>query len=191
MSMTQRLAWTRDAFLDWAGAQEQRYEFDGFRPQAMTGGTARHNRIAHNLYAALRLRLNGTPCSYFGPDLGVDTIGDAVRYPDALITCTRFRDTARLAPDPVAVFEVVSPTSARMDRIVKLREYQAVASIQCYVIVESGFAGAHALLRQPAGHWRTEPLGEDDTLRLPHPDIAIPLAELFADIDFAAEDAGG
>ncbi len=30
---------TREEFLDWAEAQEERYEFDGFQPVAMTGGT--------------------------------------------------------------------------------------------------------------------------------------------------------
>lgn len=35
---------TQDQFLDWVQAQEGRYEFDGFQPVAMTGGTINHSR---------------------------------------------------------------------------------------------------------------------------------------------------
>jgi Uma2 family endonuclease len=100
--------WTADQFLAWAARQEERYEFDGIRPVAMTGGTANHSRITTNIHAALRSRLRGTPCSYFGPDLGVRTAGDKVRYPDALITCAKFPGTEQIAPDVVVVFEVLS-----------------------------------------------------------------------------------
>jgi hypothetical protein len=29
--------WTEEQFLNWAGSQEGRYEFDGVQPVAMTG----------------------------------------------------------------------------------------------------------------------------------------------------------
>ena len=43
--------WTAKQFLAWAARQEERYEFDGQRPVAMTGGTARHNRITTNIHS--------------------------------------------------------------------------------------------------------------------------------------------
>jgi Uma2 family endonuclease len=95
--------WTTEQFLIWAESQEERYEFDGFQPVAMTGGTARHSRITLNIRVALRSRPRGTGCSSFGPDLGVATLGGTVRYPDALVTCTRFTETERLAPDVTVV----------------------------------------------------------------------------------------
>ncbi len=71
---------TREEFLDWAEAQDQRYEFDGFEPVAMTGGTRNRSRIAQSIAFALRLRLRGTACEPLGPDAGVATVGNAVRY---------------------------------------------------------------------------------------------------------------
>ncbi len=44
-------------FLDWENSQEDRWEFDGFAPVAMVGGTLAHNTICGNLLAALRPRL--------------------------------------------------------------------------------------------------------------------------------------
>ena len=95
-----------------------------------------HSQICQNIYAALRQRLKGTGCTPLGPDAGVATIGDAIRYPDALMTCTKGPGTDRLVPGVVVVFEVVSPTSGRIDRIDKLREYRVVPTIRRYVILE-------------------------------------------------------
>jgi hypothetical protein len=40
---------TLAALLDWENRQETKYEFDGFQPVAMTGGTAAHASIQRNL----------------------------------------------------------------------------------------------------------------------------------------------
>jgi Uma2 family endonuclease len=45
-----------------------------------------------------------------------------------------------MVPDPVVVFEVISPTSGRIGRIVKAREYAGIDTIRRYVIVESAHA---------------------------------------------------
>lgn len=67
----------------------------------MTGGTAGHSIITQNLHAALRARLRGSPCRSLGPDAGVETVGTAVRYPDALVTCAKLDLAAlRRAPSP-------------------------------------------------------------------------------------------
>jgi len=177
--------WTVEQFLSWAAHQEARYEFDGQRPVAMTGGSANHSRITLNIHGALRTRLRGTPCSSFGPDLGVRTIGDAIRYPDALITCTRFAGTEKIAPDVVVVFEVLSLGSGRRDRIEKVREYAAVASIRHYVIVESSSSGLLVLHRQQGDAAFTAlTLTSEDILTLPEIGVQVPVAEFYEDVDF-------
>ena len=45
---------TREALFDWAEAQNEPYEFDGFQPVAMTGGTLRHTVIIQNVAFAFR-----------------------------------------------------------------------------------------------------------------------------------------
>lgn len=173
---------TREAFFVWAEAQEGRYEFDGFEPVAMVGGLIVHSVIIGNLHGALRERLRSRPCRFPGPDAGVATIGDVVRYPDAAVTCSPLDLKSRLLTEPVVVFEVISPTSGRNDRIVKLREYRAVASIRRYVIVESAGIGVTVHERaMGAVAWTTNGLDAGETLELPEIDIAIPVDELYAD----------
>lgn len=177
---------TRQEFFDWAQAQDIRYEFDGFEPVAMTGGTANHSLITQNVLVALRRRLRGSGCRPMGPDAGVATAGGAVRYPDALVTCAKFRGDAQTIPGVVVVFEVLSPTSGRIDRIVKLREYRAVETIRCYLILGHNSVGLTVLTRRHADEdWMAPALTSEDTLRLSEIGIEIPVAELYEDVDLS------
>jgi Uma2 family endonuclease len=177
---------TQAEFFDWAEAQNTRYEFNGIVPVARTGGSLDHNRIALNIYVALRERLTGSGCTPFGMDAGVQTIGDAVRYPDALVTCSKADGAARLVPHPVVVFEVLSPGSGRTDRIDKVREYHAIASVRRYVILEYAGIGLTVLARAGATDpWIATSLMAEDILRMPEIGSEIPVAEFYADTDLA------
>ena len=181
---------TRAQFFAWAQAQDGRYEFDGFQPVAMTGGTVRHGTMTNNIHRALYARLRGSGCRAMGPDAGVATIGDAVRYPDALVTCTRTPGTSYTVEGVVVVFEVLSPTSGRTDRIVKLREYRAVPSIRRYVIVEYAGIGLTVFARSGAdADWTATALAAGETLALPELGIEIPLAEFHEDVELSDADA--
>ncbi len=92
---------SREQFFAWAPATGGRWKFDGFEPVAMTGGTVNHSRIVRDLHVALGAGLRGGGCEPLGPDAGRATVGDAVRYPDALVTCTRVPGDAQLVPGVV------------------------------------------------------------------------------------------
>jgi len=190
MKVARQGPWTIEQFLSWASAQDGRYEFDGIRPVAVTGGNAPHGRVTTNIHAALRSKLRGSPCSYYGPDLGIQTIGSKVRYPDALTTGTKFSDTEQLAPDVRMVFEVFSHSSGRTDRIEKVREYAAVPSMRRYVTLETRSAGLLVLHRHQAEDaWTAAALTIDETLSLPEIGIEIPVAEFYEDADFTGMSA--
>ena len=182
---------TRQQFFAWAQAQDVRHEFDGFQPVAMTGGTLRHNTMTNNIHRALHARLKGSGCRPMGPDAGLATIGEAVRYPDALVTCTRTPDTAHTVEGAVVVFEVLSPSSGRIDRIVKLREYRAVPSIRRYVILEHAGIGLTVFARAGGDvDWTATALTAGDTLPLPEIGIEIPVAEFYDSVDLAEAGSG-
>jgi Uma2 family endonuclease len=176
---------TRGEFLAWAQTQGARYEFDGFQPVAMTGASVNHNHIVRNIHRALYARLRGSGCLPLGPDDGVATIGDTVRYPDAVITCRRTPGTAYLVERPVVVFEVISFANSAIDRITKVREYLAVPSIHTYVIVEQNGIGLTMLRRHDDNAWITATLTADDLLRLSQPEVEIAVTELYENVDFS------
>ena len=188
MNVILRKPSTQEQFFAWAEIQETRYEFDGFQPVAMTGGNAGHALITRSLHRALDVRLRRGPCRPLGPDAGVETVNTAVRYPDALVTCSKFDLSDRTIPGVVVVFEVLSPSSGRIDRIVKVREYAAVPSIRRYVILESTGVGLTVLERaSPDENWRTTVLTSGEILRMSELDIEIPVAEFYEDISFPDE----
>jgi Uma2 family endonuclease len=183
-----RKPWTQEEFFAWAEAREGRWEFDGCRAVAMTG-TVGHALVMRNLHRALDLRLRGGQCQPLGPDAGVATIGTAVRYPDALVSCAPFDLAARTVPGVVVVFEILSANTSRTDRIVKLREYAAVASIRRYVILESTSIGLTVMRRDAADEaWRVTTLTNDEILRMPEIGIEVPVGELYAGVSFPEEE---
>jgi Uma2 family endonuclease len=176
-------------FLAWEERQPLRYEFDGTGPVAMTGGTTGHADIQANLTAALRTRLRGTPCRFYGSDLKFQVADGHIRYPDGMVVCSPVDRTATIVYDPVIVFEVLSPSTTRHDRIVKAREYEATPSVQRYVMLEQDGVGATVYARS-GNAWAHEILVADSILSLPEIAVELPLAELYEGIVFEPPDPG-
>ncbi len=171
-------------FLDWEELQELRYEFDGSRTTAMTGGTAAHSAIQRNLAISLGGRLRGRPCQFYGNDLKL-LLANSVRYPDGFVVCTPLAGAAKAVRDPVVIFEVLSESSARTDMITKNREYAGTQSVRRYVILSQNEIGATVFERMDAD-WVGHLLGEDALLKLPELQIELPLAELYEGVAFDA-----
>ena len=186
MNLALRKPMTLAEFLEWEERQPLRYEFDGVGPVAMTGGTAGHADIQANLAAALRTRLRGKPCRFYGSDLKFQVADGQVRYPDGMVVCSSIDRTATVVYDPVVVFEVLSPSTARDDRIVKAREYQATPSVQRYVMLEQD--GVSATVYARSGEtWTHEILIAESVLALPEIGVELPLAELYEGVVFEAK----
>ncbi|MBS0639148.1 MAG: Uma2 family endonuclease [Acetobacteraceae bacterium] len=161
-------------FLDWEKEQPQRYEFDGTQPVPMTGGTIAHARLVRRIVAALTREL-GAGYEAFGGDLKVQTAPNRIRYPDVLVLAGEPKPDADTV-EPIAVVEVLSPSTALTDLRVKPEEYAAVASLLAYVILpQDGPAGATVLRR--SGDWKPEPV--TGALDLPELGVTIPLADLY------------
>jgi hypothetical protein len=94
-----------------------------------------------------------------------------------------------MVSDPVIIFEVLSLGAAANDRIVRAREYQAMPSVQRYVMLEQDPIGATAYARS-GGAWTVEILIEDSILALPEIGVTLPLVELYEGLVFEAEREG-
>jgi len=186
MNLALRNPMTLVEFLEWEERQPLRYEFDGVGPVAMTGGTFAHAAVQRNLAIAIGGRLRGKPCQFFGSDLKIQVAEGHIRYPDGMIVCSPVNRSATVVYDPVVVFEVLSPSTTRNDRIVKAREYQATPSVQRYVMLEQD--GVNAVVYARSGEtWTHEILVADPTLALPEIGVSLRLAELYEGIVFEAE----
>lgn len=176
-----------DEFLAWEARQELRYEFDGVRAVAMVGGTAAHNLIAVNLTSALNRRLEGKPCRVFGSDMKI-RVAESIRYPDALVVCPPIRMDATVIDHPVVVFEILSESTARVDRLEKNEEYRQTPSIRRYVMLEQDQPAATVFARE-GEDWVGRLVGEAGVLAMPEIGVELPLAECYAGIAFPERQA--
>ncbi len=184
MSAALQSTMTVEEFLAWENQQDQKYEFDGFAPVAMTGGTAGHSRLLRNLAISVGGRLRGRPCEFHGGELKL-LMAHSVRYPDGMVTCSPLTNRATSVSDPVIVFEVLSDSTARVDFHDKNREYAATPSIRRYVILSQDQVLA-TMFERLGDDWVGHILGPDAVIRMPEIDIEVPLAEFYEGIAFDA-----
>ena len=174
---------TLDAFLDWERRQQPRYEFDGFRPVAMTGGSLTHSELVSSLVTVLRQTLRA-PCRAFRGDVKILVAG-RVRYPEAAVTCSPIEGQSDILPNPVVVFEVLSPSTAVTDRVTKNAEYEATPSIQRYVMLEQTRIAA-TVFHRAGDQWIGMLLGEDSILVMPEISVELRLRDLYVNLDLPA-----
>jgi Uma2 family endonuclease len=176
-----------EAFLEWERRQELRYEFDGVRPVAMNGGTLIHSLIVTQAVIVLRAKLERTGCTVFGTSVKV-VVDGRVRYPDVVVTRSAFDPSSDIVPDPVLMIEVLSPSTADIDRVDKSAEYGATASVQHYVILEQ--ARPLATIYSRTGHgWTSDTVPGEEVLRLTALGVDVPLSEIYGGL-ILAEAAG-
>lgn len=173
-------------FLAWEERQPFRYEFDGQRPVAMTGGTYAHATIQTNLAIALGGGLRGKPCRFVGNDLKVEVAG-RIRYPDGFVVCSPVANDITVVTDPVVIFEVLSPSTSGTDRIAKNAEYEATPSVKRYVILEQDRIAATVFSRVD-GDWVGHVLFEEAVLAMPEIGVEVPLTQFYEGLELPRPD---
>lgn len=169
---------TTTDFLAWDATQEKRWEFDGFQPVAMVGRTLAHQTICLNVGAELRARLRGGPCRAIIEGLKINPAG-SIRYPDILVHCGPIANEATIAENPVVVFEVLSPSTASTDTIVKNREYRATPSISRYIVLAQDRIAASVHHRHNDDWLVTSITDPTAILEMPEINISLPLAACY------------
>ena len=180
-----------EEFLAWRQDEEATYELvDGAPvlkfdngPGLMAGGTRDHALVCANLIAALRTRLRGGPCLPFPADLAVRISQTQVRQPDVTVDCRRGRGDDLTAAEPVVLFEVLSPSTRRFDLLRKTNEYQRLASVRQFVLLEPDQARALVWSRDADALWSpvaVEGLGA--ALDLPCIGVVLPMSEVYEDV---------
>jgi Uma2 family endonuclease len=126
--------------LDSASANE-RWEWRNGDVYCMTGAQPEHNLCCTNLLGELRARLRGTPCRTFPSDQRVRVhAGSPYLYPDVSVACRPEFATInglRTLVNPVLIVEVLSTTTAADDRGAKFMQYQTIATLTDYLLVDS------------------------------------------------------
>ena len=172
-------------YLIWEASQPEKQEFVRGEAFAMTGARREHVTVAGNLFAAFKGHLRGGPCRSYIADMKVHVaIADAAFYPDVLVTCDPRDHAADLfMSHPKLVVEVLSDSTAAYDRGDKFADYRKLQSLEEYVIVDIVARRVECFRRDASNHWVLFDYSGDDVCRFDSIDLAIPLADVFEDLE--------
>ena len=153
-------------YLSFDNASQQRHEYTGGYIQAMTGGTMRHNRLSLNVARVLSNRLDATPCQVFINDMKLHVqAADSVYYPDVFVFCGgSLANNDDVAHDAKLVVEVLSESTAGIDRREKLIAYRKLPSILAYWIVSQTEQRVEVHSRGADGQWQALAYGAGESI---------------------------
>lgn len=171
-------------FLAWDDGTDTRYELiDGFAV-AMPPPTEAHRilalRLGSRIDAALASR---RPCNA-QIEAGVVRPDRAASYyvPDIAVTCQPNEPGRQLMVDPILVVEILSPSTERSDRRVKLPAHQNIESVCEILLIDSDSHHAE-VYRRENHHWGIELVrGAEAMLFLKSVDVRISMSELYQGI---------
>ncbi len=174
---------TADEFLVWNLSQDERYELIDGVPvplRAMAGASNYHDDIVTNLIAALRTKLRGTDCRPRTADTALRTAISRVRRPDVTVDCAASRPDSYESAKPTVVFEILSPSTRKIDGGVKLSEYLRHPTLHTIVHIDPDRMEIAVFLRDGAGPWSEVILGSPtDRILIAGTPVHLTLAEIY------------
>lgn len=181
---------TLDEFLRWDDGTDTHYELIGGSPVAMAPPAAAHRMLAMRLGSRIDFALEKRrPCNAQG-EAGVvrpDTYFEA----DIAATCERHEFGQQALREPFLIVEILSSSTERHDRRVKLPAYRQIETVQEVALVASDevYAEVH---RRAGSQWITEILrGGEAVLSLASLPIEIRLSNLYESIPLGDDESNG
>ncbi len=127
---------SQQAYLEGEKTSEVKHEFVNGQIFSMAGASENHNLIAGTIARKFGNHLELSPCKTFVSDMMLHANQNNF-YPDVMVVCDEHQnDTTTLKHAPSVIVEVLSETTRKRDRTVKLMSYINLPSLQEYVLVE-------------------------------------------------------
>ena len=168
---------TVDEYLGAEDGAEVRHEYVYGEIFALAGGSVSHSVIGANVVRLLGNAASGGSCRVYSSDMKLRVEERLFYYPDAMVVCeapaNEYFETS-----PCVVVEVVSPSTARNDRLEKRFAYTSLPSLQLYLLVESRRRGVTGYYREAEG-WRERRFGLEEAIPVPCVGASLSFGELY------------
>lgn len=195
MALPQHQLVSEEDYLAAEDASDLRHEYANGQVIAMTGASWAHNLICVNTSTTLNVQLADKDCRVTSNDLRLQVVSrHSYRYPDVMVICgdPEFMpgrtDTIR---NPSVILEVLSDSTALIDRNEKLDEYMLITSVQEYVLISQHEAKIARYLRQDTGDWLyTQVTGRASQMDLSSICCVLKLADVYKKVALDEQDAG-
>lgn len=180
--------YTADEYLDLEQRSSIKHEFVDGEIYVMSGASRRHNLLTTNLIRhAANAAAGRKGCQVFGSDMKVHVEArNSFYYPDVSATCDPEDRGELYLTRPCFIIEVLSPSTASVDRREKRLAYATLKSLREYVIVDqdrmridvypgAGSPWASRMLDQP-----------QDVLELSCLGLRLALQDIYAGVELPA-----
>lgn len=170
-----------EEYLEHEAQSPTRYEYVDGQIFAMSGARMRHSIICGNVFLAMATHLRGSPCMAFKESFKValrTRERSFMYYPDVMVACGKKDPQSVYLEDPKLVIEVLSPSTARVDRNEKARNYRRIPTLQEYVLIAQ--SPCQVVIQRREEEWRSRTLDSvDQTLRLESIAMSLRLADIY------------
>lgn len=164
-----------------------RHEFVDGELIEMPGASRLHNLIARRICRAIEDLLSGRPFEIYQSDMRLRVPSGRCRYPDVIVAPS----PPDLAPgdeqdtllNPVVLVEVLSPSTAVIDRVDKQAEYREIPSLTDYLILSQDEPRCDHYSRLGPDAWKLVTLVGPDAVAALTDLGDLPLGSLFPPAD--------
>ena len=168
---------TVDEYLEAEQESEVRHEYIYGEVFALAGASVTHNVICANVVRLLGNAAAKSNCRVYGSDMKLRADDRLFYYPDAMVVCEPPADDF-FETSPCVIIEVVSPSTARKDRLEKRFSYLALESLQLYLLIDSRKREVTGYYREPQG-FAERSFMVDDSIPVPCVGASLRFGELY------------
>jgi len=148
----------------------------------MAGGSLAHAALSARMASLLDQGLPPDgPCIVYSSDVKLKLAEDHYLHPDVTVSCTE--QTEGVLTHATVIIEILSPNTEKRDRGAKLKTYQALPSVQEYLLI--GSEEKEIVVYRRENTWRPYHYNEGDQVELTSLGIRFPFDAVYRRIKLA------
>jgi Uma2 family endonuclease len=185
---------TVDEYLANEEQSSIRHEYVNGQIFSMSGTTNRHNIIAGNIHSIIRPHVRGSSCRVYISDVKARVEStNCFYYPDVMVSCQSYDRKTVYTNTPTLIVEVLSRSTAAIDRREKMSTYKTLPSLKEYLIVHQSKQRVELHRRTVEGTWEILEFGPSDQIDLtsiPTGPLTMSMSAIYEDVDFGDDGEG-
>lgn len=159
---------------------ETRHEYIDGEVYAMAGASRNHNLLTGNGFRILSNHTLNGPCNTYTSELKVKA-DHCFFYPDVMVVCDDPQGNEYFTEKPTLIVEVMTKSTRRIDKTIKLKAYKTIPSLEEYVLIEQDYVEIEVMRRSQ--NWFPEHYFLGDEVWLESVDLKVGVTELYHRVD--------
>ncbi|WP_026735827.1 Uma2 family endonuclease [Fischerella sp. PCC 9605] len=196
MEATKQRYYTPEEYLELEEAADYKSEYIDGQIIPMAGGTANHNRIAGNFYAALNFAFRQQDYEVFNSDMRLWIPKRRIyTYPDVMVVAGEpefFNNRTDIILNPQVIVEVLSKSTKGYDCEDKFEAYRTIDSFQEYLLIDQARIHVEQYSKTAKKRWLMREYDEEDeAISLASISFQISLQDLYNKVKFEVVESEG